>query len=469
MAEQNSKSFPPQWAWQPYRPSAEAPWNLQRVGHLYRRAGFGATYAELESGLKMGPDKAIDALIKGGPTQADFDRSTEPLRDSIARANNGDQARTWWLYRMLYTPHPLQEKLTLFWHNHFATSNAKVQNAGFMIGQYELMRKHALGSFATLLQEISKDPAMMIWLDTRDSKKGNPNENYARELMELFSLGIGHYTEQDIREAARSFTGWQIQGNDVLFKETQHDDGEKTVFGRKGNWQGSDIVKLCLDQKACAPFLVTKLFRFLVSETLAPTPELIEPLAVQFRQSNYDFGALVQTLLRSNLFFSADAYRSRIKAPVSFALGTVRAMEAHIGTTNLSRALQDLGQNIFSPPSVKGWDGGRAWLNGQTLLFRQNLALALTSTEDVRFGTRSDPAALVRKHGKKTDEEVVAFFLDLFLQGDVPAASRSRLAEYVQKAHKQLVPVYWTAEDTSDHRVRALCHLVLTLPEYQLD
>jgi uncharacterized protein (DUF1800 family) len=469
MAEQNSKAPSPRWAWEAYRPSAEAPWNLQRVGHLYRRAAFGATFAELEAGLKMGPDRAIDALVKGGPNQADFDRSTEPLRESIARANNGNQAQTWWLYRMLYTPHPLQEKLTLFWHNHFATSNAKVQNARFMLGQYELMRHHALGNFATLLQEISKDPAMMIWLDTRDSKKGNPNENYARELMELFSLGIGHYTEQDIREAARAFTGWEVQGDEGFFRASQHDDGEKTVFGRKGNWKGEDIVRLCLDQKACASFIVTKLFRSFVSETLTPTPELIEPLAMQFRQSNYDFGALVQTMLRSNLFFSAQAYRSRIKSPVSFGLGIVRAMEARLGTTNLSTALQNLGQNVFSPPSVKGWDGGQAWLNGQTLLFRQNLSLSLSSTEDVRFGNRCDPAALVRKHGKKSDEEIVAFFLDLFLQGDVPAVSRSRLAEYQQKAHKQAVPVYWTAADAADHRVRALCHLVLTLPEYQLD
>jgi uncharacterized protein (DUF1800 family) len=444
------------------------PWDLRRVGHLYRRAAFGATFAELKKSLADGPEKTIARLLEGGPGQEEFDQASATLAKSIATANNPAQLRAWWLNRMLYSPHPLREKLTLFWHNHFATSYAKVQSARFMLGQYELMRKHAQGSFAVLLQEMSRDPAMMIWLDTRDSRKGNPNENYARELMELFSLGIGHYTEQDIREAARAFTGWEIVGAEAMFNQAQHDDGEKTVLGQKGNWKGEDIVRICLEQKAAAPFIVAKLFRFLISESLPPSPELIEPLAEQFRKSDYDFGALVRAILHSNLFFSTEAYRTKIKSPVEFALGMVRGLEGRIGTTALAQVLEELGQNVFSPPNVKGWDGGMAWLNGQTLLYRQNLALALTSTEDVRFGGRTDPAALVRRHGKKEDE-LVAFFLDLFLQGDVPADSRARLQDYQQKAHKQPVPVYWTAEDAADHRVRALCHLVLTLPEFQLD
>jgi uncharacterized protein (DUF1800 family) len=331
------------------------------------------------------------------------------------------------------------------------------------------MRRHALGHFGPLLQEISKDPAMMIWLDTRDSKKGNPNENYARELMELFSLGIGHYTETDIREAARAFTGWEIQANKAVFNPRQHDDAEKTVLGQKGNWKGEDIVRICLEQKSTPSFLVGKLFRFLVSETVPATPELIEPLADQFKKNDYDFGALVKTVLSSNLFFAPEVYRTRIKAPVDFALGIIRALEARVGTVALVGVLEQLGQNVFNPPSVKGWDGGQAWLNGQTLLFRQNLALALTSTEDPRFVTVTDPADLARKHGKTTDEDVLDFFLQLFLQGDLPAESRAKLLEYQQRSRTQSFPVYWTREDAANHRVRTLCHLVLTLPEFQLD
>ncbi|HWG47481.1 MAG TPA: DUF1800 domain-containing protein [Gemmataceae bacterium] len=469
MADISEKTVDPRWAWQRYRPSKEAPWNLQRVGHLYRRAAFGATHSQLESGLKAGPDALIAQLFKGGPGLAEFDAEMEPLARNIERYNDAAHMRAWWLTRMLHSPHPLQEKITLFWHNHFATSYAKVQSARFMLGQYELMRRHALGNFAELLHEMSSDPAMLIWLDTRNSKKGSPNENYARELMELFSLGIGHYTEKDIREAARAFTGWEIQGAKVVFNKNQHDDGKKTVLGQTGNWKGADIVRICLEQKAAPPFLVGKLYRFLLSETVPATAELLTPLAEQFKQSGYDFGALLKTMLSSNLFFSPIVYRTRVKSPVDFVLGIVRGLEGKIGTTALSQSLEQLGQNIFSPPSVKGWDGSRTWLNGQTLLFRQNLALALTSTQDVRFGRRTDPAILARKYDKKSDTDLVDFFLRLFLQGDVAAETRTHLLDYQQHAHQLPMPVYWTATDAADHRIRALCHLVLSLPEFQLD
>jgi uncharacterized protein (DUF1800 family) len=458
----------PGWAWAPYQVSEMSPWDLKKVGHLYRRAAFGATWSELEAGLKAGPEKTIDGLLTGRPGQSEFDKLTAPLAQSITRANDGRQARAWWVYRMLYSPQPLREKLTLFWHNHFATSNAKVNNAGFMLGQHELMRRHALGNFRSLLQEMSKDPAMMVWLDTSLSKKGMPNENYARELMELFSLGIGHYTEQDIREAARAFTGWEIQNTQAVFNATQHDDGDKTVLGRKGKWAGADIVRICLDQPSVARFIVNKLYRFLISETTPAAPELLEPLAAQFRKSDYDFGGLVETMLRCNLFFSPYAYRTRVKAPVDFAVATVHALEGRVSAPALAGAMEDLGQNLFYPPSVKGWDGGQTWLNGQTLLTRQNLALAIASTEDGRFGRRADPAALVRKYRRETDAEVVDFFLGLFLEGDVSSKARGQLVEYLRQAHKQTVPVYWTKEDAADHRVRALCHLVLALPEFQL-
>jgi uncharacterized protein (DUF1800 family) len=459
----------PGWAWQPYHPSDDTPWDIRRVGHLYRRATFGATTAELEAGVKNGPEKTIEALLHGGSDQDRFESDTVALADSITRANNGQQASAWWLYRMAYTPHPLREKLTLFWHNHFATSNKKVQNAGFMLRQYELMRRHALDSFRTMLQEMSKDPAMMVWLDTRGSKKGNPNENYARELMELFSLGIGHYTEKDIREAARAFTGWDIQGSEPQFNAGQHDAGEKAVLGKKGKFQGSDIVTICLEQEAAPLFLVGKLYRFFISETIEPTPELLTPLAAQLRKSDYDVGGVVKTMLRSNLFFAPHFYRTRVKSPVDFALGIVHALEGRIGTTALADALDGLGQHVFFPPSVKGWDGGQAWLNGHTLLARQNLALALTSTADLRFGRRTDPATLARKHNLKSDAETVDFFLRLFLQGDVPDESRQKLLDYAARSRKNSVPAYWTDEDAADQRVRSVCHLVLALPEFQLD
>jgi uncharacterized protein (DUF1800 family) len=455
----------PKWAWQPYRPSAEAPWDLRRVGHLYRRAAFGATWDELQRGLAAGPEAAVAALLKGGDDPA-FDATTREMAASIGRANNGFQLRAFGVYRMLYSPHPLREKLTLFWHNHFATSNAKVNNAGWMLGQYELMRQHALGSFRPLVREMSKDPAMLRWLDTDRSEKGKPNENYARELMELFSLGIGNYTETDIREAARAFTGWRLENGTASFDRARHDDTPKTVFGRTGNFTGDDIVNLCLDKPVSATFLVGKLVRFYVSETLPLTPELLAPLAEQYRASDYDTGALVKTVLRSNLFHSDAAYRTRVKSPIEFAVGIVRGLEGRVGASPLALALEGLGQTVFYPPSVKGWDGGPAWLNGQTLLFRQNLALALTSTEDPRFNRRCDPAALARKHGRGGEAEAPDFFLHLFLQGDAPPEAKQQLTDYLARPAAR--PVYWTDQDAADHRLRAACHLALSFPEYQL-
>ena len=239
-------------AWRPYVPSAANPWTLPKVGHLYRRAGFGATHAELQQGLKDGPETTIERLLKGGSADDDFEKTSEYMASerSLPAGSSAAQLAAWWLYRMLHTPHPLREKLSLFWHNHFATSVVKVQNARYMLGQYRLIYHHALGSFRELLHGMSFDPAMMVWLDTRESKRGKPNENYARELMELFSLGIGHYTEADVREAAKAFTGYAVQQGAMVFAEREHDDGMKKVLGRSGKFAGKDVVDICLDQAA---------------------------------------------------------------------------------------------------------------------------------------------------------------------------------------------------------------------------
>jgi uncharacterized protein (DUF1800 family) len=458
-------------AWEPYRPTAENPWDLKKVGHFYRRAGFGATFDELQRGLSDGPARTIDRMLNGGPADADFEKTSEFMATerSLPAGTPGVQLAAWWLYRMLRTPHPLREKLTLFWHNHFATSLAKVQNARFMLGQYRLMHRHALGSFREMLQEMSVDPAMMVWLDTNQSKKGKPNENYARELMELFSLGIGNYTETDIREAAKAFTGYDIKAGKMKFEEKQHDDGEKKVFGKSGAFKGPDIVNLCLEKPSCPRFIVGKLYRFLVNETEPLSEDLLAPLAEQYRKSAFDTGKLVETILRSNAFFSPVAYRHRVKSPVDFAVGIVRGLEGNVGPLNLAAAMESLGQVLFAPPSVKGWDGGPTWLNGQTLLFRQNLALSLTSTEDTRFGRRCDPVAVLAKHGKSADADAVDFILTVFLQNDVPADAKSKLLEYLAKSKATKYPPYWSADDVSAHRLRTVAHLTLTLPEFQLD
>lgn len=470
------------WAWQAWRPSGQEPWNLKRAGHLYRRAGFGASLADLRESVRIGQDQTMARLL-----DASEDRAEGEVWASLTRAirdvNNGEQLSAVWLYRMIHTRQPLREKMTLFWHNHFATSNRKVRNAGYMLGQYALLRRHALGSFADLLQEMSADPAMLVWLDNQQSTKQKPNENYARELMELFSLGIAHprrdnqrnYTEEDIREAARAFTGWRVENGRGVFQADLHDTTPKTVMGQRGAWQARDVVRICLEQEAAPYFVTRKLVRYFVSDSMTLDANLIEPLANEYAK-DWNTSKLVERILRSNLFFSPQAYRAKVKSPIEYAIGIARGLEGHrpegsgrrLGATELSQSLEALGQRLFYPPSVAGWDGGRAWLNAQTYLLRHNLALALTSTTDDRFGKQLDPAALAKRHELVDDQAVVNFFVDTFHQGDVPAESRDRLVKYLHDSKQQTIPVYWTAEDAQAQRIRAVCHLVLTLPEFQL-
>lgn len=461
----------PRSAWQPYKPTDDNPWTVQKAGHLLRRACFGATKAELARALEEGPEQAVTRLLEGGPRDKEFEQTSEYMSTerSLPVGANTDQLAAWWLSRMLHNPHPLREKLSLFWHDHFATSNAKVANARYMLGQYRLIYEHALGNFGELLTRMAHDPAMLVWLDADQSTKEKPNENYARELMELFSLGIGHYTEKDIREAARAFTGTTLRGGQPHFDDKQHDAGKKTVLGQTGRWKPDDITRICLEQPACPRFIVGKLVRFLVNEASPLPSELIEPLANEYRESGFDTGKLVETVLRSNLFFSGWAYRNKIKSPVEYVLGIVRGLEARTGTLPLATALEDLGQVPFAPPSVKGWDGGADWLNAQTLLARQNLALALTSTEEIRFGKRCDPVTLLERHGVADEEAALDFLLELFLQSDVTEQARGELQGYAATARDLRYPSYWSETDRHNHRLRTLAHLVLTLPEFQLN
>src|SRR5438270_6981003 len=283
----------PVLAWQRWEPSATDPWNLKWAGHLYRRAGFGATWTELQEAVKSGLGATLTRVLDGQPEAEERDRLIEKAGAAIAGKEDADALRGWWLYLSLQSLHPLREKLTLFWHNHFATSIAKVNRVDLMFRQNRLLRRHALGKFQPLLLDISRDPAMLIWLDSNTNVKGAANENYARELMELFSLGVGHYAESDVREAARAFTGWHTDGEGFRFDARAHDDGQKTVLGQTGRWDGGDVVRIILGQPAAARFLVRKLYRFLVSEHAEPPDALLEPLCTSFRQSDYDTAALL--------------------------------------------------------------------------------------------------------------------------------------------------------------------------------
>jgi uncharacterized protein (DUF1800 family) len=453
----------PHEAWQPWRPSASQPWDLKWAGHLLRRAGFGSklnppiekTSGErpefaLRMAITQGLPATLDALFKA-LSQDELQRQTG---QSFAGREDAFELRGWWLYWMQLTADPLREKLTLFWHNHFATSIAKVGRTLLMYQQNELIRQHALGKFGPFLLDMSRDPAMLLWLDSNSNVKGKPNENYAREVMELFSLGVGNYAENDIREAARAFTGWQTDGERFDFNADDHDDGEKTVLGQKGKWNGNDVVRIVLEQPAAAQFLVRKLYRFFVNETAQPSDRFLEPLAAAFRKSDYDIAAVVRIMLASRHFFSGRAYRQRIKSPAEFVAGTVRALVEHdhpVDMRVLARAVDSMGQELFAPPNVKGWVGGRTWLNTATILARHNFSQTVTSS------ILNVEPLLARSREPRT---IVGHLADLLLQGDITLAMRTRLERFVADGRPQ--------GPSLDQRVREAAHAIMTMPEYQL-
>ncbi len=436
----------------------------KRIPHLLRRAGFGGSPEEIAAYAQLGFEAAVDRLV-------DYEAvPNDALEQEVARLEGEldltklPSIQIIWLTRMLRTARPLEEKMTLFWHNHFATGNAKVGRPQAMYDQNGLFRANALGNFRTLLQSISRDPAMLRWLDSNANRKASPNENYARELMELFTMGEGNYTEQDVREAARAFTGWFInrqQGFVFAFNRNQHDDGAKTVLGRTGSWDGDDVVDILLDQPATAQFLATKLFTFFVHDHPAPTT--INRLADVFRGSGYEARELVRAILRSPEFSSDEAYHALVKSPVEHVIGAMKTLGMiEVGSAPLG-LLNRMGMTLFNPPSVAGWSWGPAWINTATLLERLNAATTL-----MQAGGKAGEAALLERFGGQSPAAIVRGLLDAMVDGDVPSSVRAEIeAEAGRGASPQLGA--FTRDDRQVERaIHSAVRLIMALPVYQL-
>jgi uncharacterized protein (DUF1800 family) len=463
----------PKEAW---RPAPADRWNLKWAAHLFRRAAFGvppravgdetSSWELLQQAARGRREEAIERLVSGASGQEELNELMLSMGRRIATGARVtsmereplERLQGWWLYRMLHTPHPLLERMTLLWHNHFATSVAKIRSLALMFQQNQLLRRHALGKFRPFLLDMSRDPAMMVWLDSNSNVKGKPNENFARELMELFSLGVGNYTERDIREAARAFTGWSSQGDQFVFQESQHDDGEKTVLGEKGKWNGEDIVRIVLERPVAGRFLARKLFREFINDQVEPPDALLEPLAAQLRGS-YDIGACLRTILNSQLFFSEHAYRQRIKSPVEYTIGLVRIFDGEVSTQGLAAAVNGLGQSLFEPPNVAGWKGGRTWLNSATLVARHNLAWRLLGGADPQFAEKLNPARLAQKYAAKDRTKQADFLLTLLIDNQIDPEARSKLLAFSTQKD---------AKAKTDDEMRAMAHTIALLPEYQL-
>jgi hypothetical protein len=374
-------------AWAAYVPDGQNPWDVRRVVHLHRRASFAATWSEIERDLRDGPRASIDRVLAGrsatAGVPADFQRTADLLGESAAVSGDAARLKAWWIYRMLFGPDPLTEKLVLLWHNHFATSNLKVNDLAAMKRQNDSFRRLARAPFGEILNCAVREPALLIYLDAPANRRGHANENLARELMELFTLGIGRYTENDVRDGARALTGWTVAEERFAENGGRHDDGDKTILGRTGRWRGDDLVRMLLEHPATAERLAFRICEWFMGEGVVERPALHQ-LADGLRRHDLNIGWGVETVLRSRAFFAEANLRTRVLSPVEYVVGAARALELFeppASTLMLAEWCARLGQDLFYPPNVGGWPGGRSWLTTRSLIGRANFAAGLPVPE----------------------------------------------------------------------------------------
>jgi uncharacterized protein (DUF1800 family) len=487
-------------------PLNPAKWDSTTAAHLLNRAGFGGPPLEIDRLTALGVQQAVgwfvdyekipDRTADPDWAKPDLERmqkllalrqASEEQRRQMQKEEQQLQReqmlelRGWWLQRMAKGSRPLQERMTLFWHGHFATSAEKVRDAYYMWRQNELFRRMATDNWLQMLIEVAQDPAMLIWLDQAQSRKEHPNENFAREVMELFALGEGHYTEKDISEAARALTGWSLNRESQKFVDRPfaHDDGIKTFLGRSGNLDGEDILRQIVEQPQAAIFITGKVWNFFAGEM--PSVSLNLALAEEFRRNGCNFKPLLRTILLSEEFYSAPVIGHQVKSPVQWLVGTVRMLECELppplASTNL---LRGLGQDLFAPPNVKGWDGGLAWITTNTLLARNNQAALLVQGDssvlasmvaakkpnqdrlmqnrfrNMRIGGVNVENILTR--GERTDKAALLTALERrLLQTTLTGKQEQTLREYLD-----------SKDEVDDSEIRGAIRLIMCTPEYQL-
>lgn len=496
------------------RPISPSDFGYQQARHLLWRAGFGGPPDQIRSLADWGPQKSVDLLVDfgkvdgypaPGPDQFESDlvrRLSRAERLEYRRAKQAKDEDTlarframrqrqqrldraqiramqrWWLTRMIESPRPLEEKMTLFWHGHFATSYRTIENSYHMFLQNQLFRAYAVGSFAELLARIIRDPAMIKYLNNDENRKRAPNENLAREIMELFSLGIGHYTERDIKEGARALTGYTFEGNEFVFNDRTHDDGPKDILGVHAQLDGDGFVKAILAQPACAEFIASKLYRFFVREiperndpAAGPVNSVVRSLAGTLRASRYELAPALKRLFLSEHFYDPLIMREQIKSPAQLIVGAVRSMRTPVRELGiLADAMGLMGQDVFFPPNVAGWTGGRAWINTSTLFVRENiLNFLLTGRTPTGYDAlsnveRYDPSALLADlaatdpGADRDPDKAVDYLLRFALGGEPDPRKVESLVRFVRTNGGQITPDVLTG----------ILVLITAMPEYQL-
>lgn len=383
-------------------------WNARNAAHLLRRATFGGTPAEIERSLELGLDATVDALLD--TSIPDTALETRLQRENFDLSEPVGIIR-WWLTRMIHSRHQLRERMTLFLHDHFATSLVKVRQTELMVQQNELFRSMAFGSFTDLTIAVSRDPAMLLWLDNYTNRKEHPNENYARELLELFTIGHQVYTEDDVLAAARAFTGWSLDRGTLQFRfyPFHHDYGEKTFLGITGNHDGDDIVRIVCDRREHAMFLTEKVFSHFAYPD--PEPETVEKFADVYQGGGNNLGDLIRAILTSDEMYGERALWSRVKSPVEHAVAAVRMLEVDEEVSRLVlNVVHQQNQIPFAPPTVDGWPTGLSWINSTTLLARMNLGryLGVAAAPLVAEAGDADPVgAVAERFGVDRSDPVI--------------------------------------------------------------
>jgi len=447
------------------------------MAHLFRRAGFGATQDELEAALALGYEATVEQLLHP-------EALPELEEDLIFRyyvdfheSRKIDSAMSHWVYRMINTRRPLEEKMTLFWHCLFATGNSKVEAPPVMLQQIATFRRHALGSFRDILVELSRDPAMIFWLDNQENTNKVHNENFGRELLELFSMGIGNYSEDDVKESARAFTGWTFKNPipaakpygrfkwEFEFRPDLHDYGEKTFLGQTGCFDGTDIVDIVVRQPATAQFIAKRLYLFFVSDR--PDQAAIDELADVYIRSGHEIRPMLRALFLSDFFRSRAAHYAMVKSPADYVVGLLRLAEDFTfpkpGIYDVAFECRYMGQDLLNPPSVEGWHTGKEWIDTGILVERVNFAASVV-TDLGKPGVRKIVDRL-RAAGDLAPETLVDRCLDALGPLPVRPATRAALLNHVNKQG----PLCFGADEdpTAEQRVTELLQLIVAAREFQ--
>jgi len=456
----------------------------KKITHLYWRAGFGLSLKTLDQAAKKPLEVTIHHLLADAkkpnllnvplPIYEKASKKGLTKKEKFALTKKifqeNQKVKVSWIRKMVNSDNPLLERMTLFWHGHFALIS---KNNSHVTKTYlNTLRTHALGNFGDLVLAIARDPGMIRFLNNQQNKKGQPNENFARELLELFTIGIGHYTEQDVKEAARAFTGWRTdKKRNFLFSERHHDFGSKTFFGQTGAFDGMDIIRIVLEKKQTATFIATKVYQYFVNEKI--NEQHVQTLGDIFYNSNYSIEKLMRAIFESDWFYAAENMGTKIKSPIDLLVGMMKTLQIDLEQEKAFFFIQKmLGQSLLNPPNVAGWPGGKSWIDSSTLIFRLNLAgyffqtVNVTATAKPELEDKAVKKMRLRLSATMNVSPILAYFAK-FEEDQIFSTLSDWLIQTSLPIKKSEMDTFTKHHNKEDY-VNSLLLRLMTLPEYQV-